>query len=42
MKLLLSQTLLQTMGGSLEISSEDKEDTQISQTKLILSCKQAL
>ena len=40
MKLLLSQTLLQTMGGSLEISALPSEDTQTSRTKLILSCKQ--
>ena len=41
MKLLLSQTLLQTMGGSLEISSKYREDTKTPQTKLVLSCKQA-
>ena len=40
MKLLLSQTLLQTMGGNLEISSLYSEDNQTSRTKLILSCKQ--
>ena len=40
MKLLLSQTLLQTMGGSLEVSALSPEDPHSSRTKLILSCKQ--
>ena len=40
MKILLSQTLLQTMGGNLEISPLYSEDTRTSRTKLSLSCKQ--
>lgn len=40
MKILLSQTLLETMGGSLEIADVCSENPQTSQTKLILSCKQ--
>ena len=39
MKFLLSKTLLQTMGGNLEISALSSEETQTSRTKLILSCK---
>ncbi|MDJ0636460.1 MAG: HAMP domain-containing sensor histidine kinase [Xenococcaceae cyanobacterium MO_188.B29] len=39
MKLLLSRTLLETMGGSLEISDILVEDTQTSQTQLILNCQ---
>jgi hypothetical protein len=40
MKLLLSQTLLETMGGNLEILnlSENKETPK---TKFILTCKKA-
>lgn len=40
MKLLLSQTLLKTMGGSLEIASLSSENEKTSRTKLILSCPQ--
>lgn len=39
MKLLLSQTLLETMGGSLVLSNLDSADHQTSRTKITLSCK---
>lgn len=39
MKLLLSRTLLETMGGSLVLSNLDSADHQTSRTKIILSCK---
>lgn len=39
MKLLLSQTLLETMGGSLELLSLDSQDSTESLTRLVLICQ---
>lgn len=40
MKILLSQTLIETMGGSLEKTNISTENNRTSRTKLILSCPQ--
>ena len=40
MKILLSQTLLETMGGSLEIVNISAENERNSRTRLLLSCPQ--
>ena len=39
MKLLMSQTLLETMGGTLELVDCSPRDSQQSATKIILTCK---
>lgn len=41
MKILLSQTLLETMGGSLEIVDLNPKDAKNSRTRLILKCQQS-
>ncbi|MEL6788261.1 MAG: HAMP domain-containing sensor histidine kinase [Cyanobacteria bacterium J06607_15] len=42
MKLLMSKTLLETMGGSLELQEINSTEKQPSLTKIVLTCKQAV
>ena len=41
MKLLLSQTLIETMGGSLVLANLSSADAQTARTKITLNCKQS-
>jgi signal transduction histidine kinase len=41
MKLLLSQTLMETMGGHLEVLDVSSEDSQDSCTRIVITCQQA-